>query len=116
VIGGCAVTEELWPGFKISRLSYVNSLFKPEIIRDLELKKFGFEMLPRNPSSFTPFPDGRSLLLGPDRDSNVREISKFSKKDAERYPAYEDALNDLSLILEPMMSMTPINPSKMAFW
>src|ERR1051325_10745811 len=65
VVGGAAVTEEIWPGFKVSRCSYVNSLFRPEIIRDLNLKRFGFEMLPRNPSSFTPFPDKRYLLLGP---------------------------------------------------
>jgi phytoene dehydrogenase-like protein len=115
VVGGCAVTEELWPGFKISRLSYVNSLFKPEIINDLNLKNFGFEMLPRNPSSFTPYPDGRSLLLGPDQASNIREISKFSKKDAENYPKYEEALNELSQILEPVMTMTPFNPSKISF-
>src|SRR5215211_1248452 len=65
VIGGACVTEELWPGFKVSTAAYVNSLLRPEIIRDLELKRHGFKMLPRNPSSFTPFPDGRSLLLGP---------------------------------------------------
>src|SRR2546430_3837781 len=51
-IGGCVVTEELWPGFKVSTASYVNSLFRPEIIRDLELKRHGFAMLPRSPSSF----------------------------------------------------------------
>ena len=56
MVGGCAVTEELWPGFKVSTASYVNSLFRPEIIRDLELKRHGFEMLPRSPSSFTPVP------------------------------------------------------------
>src|SRR5688572_3578474 len=67
VVGGAAVTEELWPGFKISRCSYVNSLFRPEIVRELELRKHGFEMLPRDPSSYSPFPDGRSLLLGPDK-------------------------------------------------
>src|SRR5919106_6620511 len=54
IVGGCVVTEELWPGFKISTASYVNSLFRPEIIRDLELKRHDFAMLPRNPSSFTP--------------------------------------------------------------
>src|SRR5271166_5201610 len=63
VLGGCCVTEEVWPGYKVSTASYVNSLLRPEIIRDLELRRHGFAMLPRNPSSFTPFPDGRSLLL-----------------------------------------------------
>ena len=60
IVGGCCITEELWPGFKVSTAAYVNSLLRPEIIRDLELKKYGFEMLPRSPSSFTPVP-GRPL-------------------------------------------------------
>src|SRR5688500_14712607 len=90
VLGGCCVTEEVWPGFKVSTASYVNSLLRPEIIRDLELKKHGFEMLPRSPSSFTPFPDGRYLMMGPDKEMTRKEIAKFSTKDAEQYPKYED--------------------------
>src|SRR5207247_1077345 len=66
VVGGACVTEELWPGFKVSTASYVNSLLRPEIIRDLELARHGFELLPRSPSSFTPFPDGRFRKLGRD--------------------------------------------------
>src|SRR5438128_9292608 len=89
VLGGACVTEEIWPGFKVSTAAYVNSLLRPEIIRDLELKRFGFEMLPRNPSSFSPFPDGRYLLLGPDAELNRREIGKFSAKDAVALPRYE---------------------------
>ncbi len=115
VVGGCAVTEELWPGFKISRLSYVNSLFRPDIVRELNLHKYGFEMLPRDPSSFTPFLDGRSLLLGPDKELCRREISKFSKKDAEAYPKYEELLTEISEVLEPMMEMIPPNPGKITF-
>src|SRR5919199_4907785 len=83
VLGGACVTEEVFPGCKVSTAAYVNSLLRPQIIRELELKRHGFEMLPRNPSSFTPFPDGRSLLLGPDKALTHREISKFSSKDAE---------------------------------
>lgn len=115
VVGGCAVTEELWPGFKISRLSYVNSLFRPEIVNDLKLKDFGFEMLPRDPSSFTPFLDGRSLLLGPDKQMTHREIAKFSKKDAENYPKYEDMLNEIAEVVEPMMTMVPPNIGNLSF-
>src|SRR5437762_6986930 len=66
VVGGACVTEETWPGFRVSTAAYVNSLLRPEIIRDLELPRHGFRMLPRNPSSFTPYPDNRYLLLGPD--------------------------------------------------
>ena len=80
VLGGCCITEELWPGFKVSTAAYVNSLLRPEIIRDLDLKKYGFEMLPRSPSSFTPFPDGRYLMMGPDREMTLREIAKFSQE------------------------------------
>ena len=67
VLGGACVTEEIWPGYKVSTAAYVNSLLRPEIIRDLELARHGFEMLPRSPSSFTPFPDGRSLCSAPTR-------------------------------------------------
>src|SRR6266581_2994976 len=81
IVGGCCITEEPWPGFKVSTAAYVNSLLRPEIIRDLELKKHGFEMLPRSPSSFTPLPDGRYLMMGPDKEMTRREVSKFSEKD-----------------------------------
>ncbi len=113
--GGCAVTEEPFPGYKISSLAYVNSLFRPEIIRDLKLRDFGFEMLPRSPSSFTPFPNGTSLLMGPDKDLNHREISKFSKKDAQAYPRYEQQLEEMAAILEPMLSMIPLTPGKSSY-
>lgn len=74
VLGGCSVTEELWPGYHVSTAAYVISLFLPEIIRDLQLKANGLKILPRTPSSFTPLPDGRSLLLGPDPGLCHREI------------------------------------------
>ena len=73
-VGGAAVTEETWPGFKVSTAAYVVSLFRPEIVRDLDLARHGYELLPRSPSSFTPFPDDRSLLMGPDPVLNRREI------------------------------------------
>ena len=92
IVGGACVSEETFPGFKVSTAAYVNSLFRPEIIRDLRLADYGFASLERNPSSFSPFQDGRYLLLGPDGDMNRREISKFSTKDAENYPKYEQML------------------------
>ena len=114
MVGGCAVTENLWPGYKVSTASYVNSLFRPEIIRDLDLKRHGFEMLPRSPSSFTPFPDGRYLMMGPDKEMTHREISKFSKKDAEALPKYEAMLERVADFLEPTLVQTPPNPWSMA--
>src|SRR3954452_20748222 len=110
VLGGACVTEEVWPGYKVSTAAYVNSLLRPEIIRDLELHRHGFEMLPRSPSSFTPFPDGRSLMLGPDKALTHREIARFSARDAEALPKYEAMLERVADFLEPTLTMTPPNP------
>ena len=110
VLGGCSVTEELWPGFKISVASYVISLFRPEIIRELRLKQYGLNILPRNPSSFTPLLDGRSLLMGPDERMTCREIAKFSPQDAERYPAYNRLLERVAAVLEPLLAKAAPDP------
>src|SRR3954470_18773194 len=101
VVGGACVTEEVFPGFKVSTAAYVNSLFRKEIIRDLKLHDHGFQVLERNPSSFTPFPDGRHLLLGPDAAMTRREIAKFSARDAENYSAYEAMLERVADVIEP---------------
>jgi phytoene dehydrogenase-like protein len=110
IVGGCCITEEVWPGFKVSTAAYVNSLLRPEIIRDLQLKKHGFEMLPRSPSSFTPFPDGRSLMMGPDKAMTAKEVAKFSVKDAEALPKYEAMLERVAAFLEPLLTRTPPDP------
>ena len=107
LVGGACVTEETFPGFKVSTAAYVNSLFRKEIVRDLDLRRHGFEVLARSPSSFTPYPDGRSLMLGPDSALNEREIAKFSRRDAERYPAYEAMLERVAALVEPTIGMTP---------
>ncbi len=107
VLGGAAVTEELWPGYKVSTASYVVSLLLPEIERDLELARHGYKVLPRTPSSFTPCEDGRYLLLGPDAELTRREIGKFSEKDAEAFPRYEALLERVAEALEPVLASTP---------
>ncbi|MGH7315621.1 MAG: phytoene desaturase family protein, partial [Candidatus Rokuibacteriota bacterium] len=84
LVGGACVTEETFPGFKVSTAAYVNSLFRKEIVRDLRLGEHGYEVLARSPSSFTPLPDGRSLTLGPDPRLTRAEIAKFSARDAAR--------------------------------
>ena len=109
-VGGTAVTEEPWPGFKVSTAAYVVSLFRPEIVRDLELGRHGYALLPRSPSSFTPFPDGRSLMMGPDPELNRREVSKFSPRDAGRLPAYEAMLERIARAIEPTLLETPGDP------
>src|SRR6516225_7632804 len=110
LVGGACVTEEnIFPGFKVSTAAYVNSLFSPEIISDLRLKDYGFAVLERNPSSFTPFADGRYLLMGADETLNHEQISKFSKKDAEAYPKYNRMLERVADLIEPTLKMTPPN-------
>lgn len=120
VLGGCSSTEELWSGFKVSPAAYVISLFLPRIIRELKLKENGLKILPRDPSSFTPLPDGRSLLLGHDAESNRKQIAKFSQKDADAYPRYESFLTRTAEALEPLMESRlpkfPPGPIDMIKW
>src|SRR5215207_1644544 len=110
VLGGCATTEELWSGYKVSTAAYVISLFLPQIMRELKLKEYGLAILPRNPSSFMPLPDGRSLLMGADPELCRREISKFSTKDAEAYPRYNAFLERVAAVLEPTLSQAAPDP------
>jgi phytoene dehydrogenase-like protein len=65
IIGGACVTEEVWPGFKVSTTSYVMSMMQHKIIKELELQKFGFEVLPTE-ALFVPFPDGRHFVFWED--------------------------------------------------
>ncbi len=117
VLGGCATTEQLWPGYKVSTAAYVISLFLPQITRDLKLKENGLEVLPRNPSSFTPLPSGESLLMGPDPKLTHREISQFSTQDAQAYPEYEALLERVAAVLEPTLSdAAPDLPTLPASW
>jgi phytoene dehydrogenase-like protein len=110
LVGGACVTEEnIFPGYKVSSAAYVNSLFSPTIARELRMADYGFALIERNPSSFTPFPDGRHLFLGPDAKMNLEEIAKFSKKDAENYPKYERMLEKVASVIEPTLNMTPPN-------
>src|SRR3990172_3400968 len=110
VLGGCATTEALWRGYKVSTAAYVISLFLPEIIRELKLKEYGLTILPRSPSSFTPLPDGRSLLMGADPALCHREISKFSTDDAASYPRYNAFLERVAQVLEPVLSHAAPDP------
>jgi phytoene dehydrogenase-like protein len=109
VIGGACVTEEVWPGFKVSTLSYLCSLLQPRIIEELELKKFGYHIYPKDPSFFTAFPDGRHIFFWQDLQRTVAEIGKFSKHDAEVYPRYEEELAHLAEWVESLLLETPPN-------
>jgi phytoene dehydrogenase-like protein len=119
LVGGACVTEEIFPGFKVSTAAYVASLFRQEIVRDLGLPRHGFEVLPRDPSSFTPYPDGRFLMLGSDPAVNHREIAKFSGRDADAYPRYEAMLERVAGFVEPTLTMTPpdlLRPGPRDLW
>lgn len=119
LVGGACVTEEIFPGFKVSTAAYVNSLFRKEIIQELRLNDYGYEILERSPSSFTPCPDGQYLFLGPDKELTHREIAKFSSKDAEAYPRYEAMLERVADVLEPMMlkkAPNLISPGIRDYW
>ena len=84
VLGGAAVTEEIIPGFKFSRASYLLSLLRPQIVKDLELKRHGLKVYLRHPDSYTPcLHSKQSLLLGSNMEENRRQIAKFSTRDAE---------------------------------
>lgn len=107
LIGGACVTEELWPGYHVSTAAYVVSLLLPEIERELQLKKHGYDVLARTPSSFTPFEDGRSLTLGSDQSANLTEIAKFSTADAQAWSRYESLLTAVAEKLEPILASTP---------
>jgi phytoene dehydrogenase-like protein len=107
VVGGCCVTEEPWPGYRVSTAAYVVSLLLPDVEREMQLARYGYEVLPRNPSSFTPLEDRRYLLMGADEELTRREISKFSAHDADTYRDYERLLTRVAESLEPLLSQTP---------
>ncbi len=107
LVGGCAVTEPLWPGFRVSTAAYLASLLHPRVIADLELERFGYCVDPKDPAFFSLFPDGRHFFMWQDGGRTVEEIARFSKRDAERYPAYEEHLDRLARIVEWLLLKTP---------
>jgi phytoene dehydrogenase-like protein len=112
VLGGAAVTEELYPGFKFSVCSYVVSLFRPQIIRDLGLAGHGLELIPLE-SSFTPLPDGRSLCRWPDSHRTRREIAKFSAADADIYPEFGLAMTKMAQFARQLIDAPAPEPASM---
>ena len=107
VVGGAAVTEEFYPGFRNSVAAYTVSLLNPKVIRDLELPKFGLRVVERKLANFLPTEDGRYLILGAGR--TAAEVAKFSKKDAARLDAYGDRLGVVADVLRDLVLETPPN-------
>jgi phytoene dehydrogenase-like protein len=109
VVGGAAVTEEIFPGFKYSVCSYVVSLLRPEIIRELQLAQHGLEILPLD-GTFTPMLNGDYLWRVNDHARTFREISRHSRADAELYDEYGRAMVEMGRFAKDILSMTPPDP------
>jgi phytoene dehydrogenase-like protein len=110
VLGGAAVTEEIIPGFLFSECSYVVSLLRPEIIRELDLPRHGLEILPLD-GTFSPMPDGNHLWRMNDHAKSIREIRRHSRVDAEAYDEFSKMMTPMCRFVKPMLSMIPPDPT-----
>jgi phytoene dehydrogenase-like protein len=113
LVGGAAVTEEIFPGFKFSVFSYVVSLLRPEIIRDLELPRHGLEILPLE-STVTPMFNGDYLGSWPDADQTRRDVARHSRRDAEIYEEYSRLMGLVGMAVKPILSMIPPDPTSLS--
>ena len=113
LVGGATVTEEIYPGFKYSVCSYVVSLLRPEIIRELDLPSHGLEILPLN-STVTPLPNGDYLARWADHDHTRRELYRHSARDAEAYDDYGKLMYHLAFAVKPIMAMVPPDPTSLS--
>ena len=108
VLGGAAVSEAVWPGYTVSLASYVCSLLDPQIVADLDLAAHGYSAYRKDPASFTPLPDGRSLLLGRDDTENAREVARFDERDVAGLAAFEaEAVRLGALLFESFADREP---------
>ncbi|MEX2183045.1 MAG: NAD(P)/FAD-dependent oxidoreductase [Chloroflexota bacterium] len=118
VLGGAAVTEEIVPGFRFSVASYVVSLLRPEIIRDLRLPEHGLDILPLD-GTFTPLPEGAGAHTGGpdylwrvnDHGRTVRELRRWSKNDAEAYEEYGQLMVEMARFIKPILGIVPGDPT-----
>jgi phytoene dehydrogenase-like protein len=111
IIGGCCVTEEIAPGCRASTTSYIASMFRPTIIRDLDLGGHGLRMIPCDPALVVPFLDGRVVPWWADRDRTVAEFRKISARDAETFARVDERLKKLARYLQPFFLEPPPDPS-----
>lgn len=114
LIGGAAVTEELWPGFMVSTASYTMALLQPRIILELELKKYGFEVIKPTPM-FQPLAGGRHVTFYDDMTRTCAAIAGFSQKDAEAYPRYRQHMQALAKVVRKLLWEIPPDPSSRRF-
>ena len=107
ILGGACVTEEVWPGHRVSRASYVVSLLQPKVVADLRLKDFGYEVHPLDPAYAAIDEEGRVLFFPNDQQQAVESLARFSKKDAEALPEFEALLDRMASFLRPLMLKPP---------
>ncbi len=107
VVGGASTTEEVFPGVRFSRLAYSAGLLRPEVIKELDLARHGYEAHPFDPQYFLPFPDGDHILLWNDNDRNLKEIARFSKRDAATYPKYINFWAETMELIEATVLESP---------
>lgn len=107
LVGGCSVTEEVWPGYRVSTAAYLSSLLQQKVVDDLNLERYGYQVDAKDPSFFSPFPDGRHLFMWQDQKQTLEQVAKFSLKDAEALPLFEEHLERLARIVESLLLETP---------
>lgn len=107
VVGGAAITDEFFPGFKCSTLAHVAGPFDPAIAREMRLERHGLQMIEPDPRVFAPSPDGRALLLYDDPARSAQEIAGFSRRDAEKYPEFHNVLGRFGGVLREILHVTP---------
>jgi len=115
IVGGCCVTEQIAPGCRASTTSYIASMLRPEVIRDLRLAKHGLRMVPCDPALQVPFPDGHVVSWWSSRDRVVDELRKISAKDAETFVRVDDRLKKLARYLQPFFLEPPPEPGTQSF-
>jgi phytoene dehydrogenase-like protein len=113
VLGGAAVTEEIFPGFKFSVFSYVVSLLRPEIIRDLDLPRHGLQILPLE-STITPLDNGDYFGAWADPDQSRRELARHSTKDADAMVMFGRSMLHMAMAVKPILGMVPPDPASLA--
>jgi phytoene dehydrogenase-like protein len=113
LLGGAAVSEQVFPGFTFSVFSYVVSLLRPEIIRDLDLSRHGLQILPLE-STVTPLPDGDYLASWNDPDLTRREISRHSPLDAEAMIEFGRLMHHIARSVKPFLSLMPPDPTSLS--
>jgi len=109
IVGGCCVTEEIAPGCRASTTSYMASMLRPEVIRDLDLTSYGLQMVACDPAVQVPFPDGRTIRLFLDVQQTIEEIHKFSLRDASTFARLHDQLKKIARYLQPFFLEPPPN-------